>query len=151
VLDASNQLGAPLTHADRHSDQDRFEEMIRTASSDAAAVELKWTSRHAAAEPGLDSSGEPMLRVRADGEVATVGIARGNILSDPDSYEFAAGLVKARVREELKPAVARKTARADVQNDLALLQQLLEPPSRTSARNAAAGAEAAIISSQTAP
>jgi hypothetical protein len=54
-----------------------------------------------------------------------VGIARANILNDPDSYEFAAGLVKARLREELKPAASRKTAPADFENDLALLQQLL--------------------------
>jgi hypothetical protein len=33
--------------------------------------------------------------------------------------------VKARLREELKSAAARKTARADVENDLALLQQML--------------------------
>jgi hypothetical protein len=54
-----------------------------------------------------------------------VGIARTNILSVSGSSEFAAGLVQARLREELKSAAARKTARADVENDLTLLQQLL--------------------------
>ena len=55
-----------------------------------------------------------------------MGIARANILKDPDSYDFAAGLVKARLREELKPAASRKTAPADFENDLMLLQHLLK-------------------------
>jgi hypothetical protein len=58
----------------------------------------------------------------------SVGIARSNILNFPAGYEFAAGLVKARLHEELKSAAARKTARADVESDLVLLQQLLAPP-----------------------
>jgi hypothetical protein len=60
-----------------------------------------------------------------------VGIARSNILNIPAGSEFAAGLVKARLREELKSAAGRKTARADVERDLLLLQQLLAlQPSR---------------------
>jgi hypothetical protein len=47
------------------------------------------------------------------------------ILEAADAYEFAAGLAKARLREELKPAASRRTAPADFQNDLALLQRLL--------------------------
>jgi hypothetical protein len=58
----------------------------------------------------------------------SVGIARSNILNFPAGYEFAARLVKARLREELKSAAARKTARADVESDLVLLQQLLAQP-----------------------
>jgi hypothetical protein len=80
---------------------------------------------HAAAEPILDASGGPTLQLNVGGEVTPVGIARANILKVPDSYKFAAGLVKARLREELKPGASRKTARSDCENDLALLQQLL--------------------------
>jgi hypothetical protein len=91
----------------------------------AAAEDRHWASLHAAAEPTLDASGGPTLQVHVGDEVTPVGIARANILRLPDSYEFAAGLVKARWREELKPAASRKTARSDFENDLALLQQLL--------------------------
>jgi hypothetical protein len=60
-----------------------------------------------------------------------VGISRSNILNVPAGAEFAAGVVKARLRVELKSAAGRKTARADVESDLALLQQLLAlQPSR---------------------
>jgi hypothetical protein len=52
-------------------------------------------------------------------------IARSNILNDTIGSEFTAGLLKARLHEELKSSAARKTARADVESDLLLLHQLL--------------------------
>jgi hypothetical protein len=119
-------LQAPLTPTDRRAFQGRLEDLVQTASpADAAADERHWASLHAAAEPILDASGGPTLQLNVDGEVTPVGIARANILNVPDSYKFAAGLVKARLREELKPGASRKTARSDFENDLALLQQLL--------------------------
>ena len=126
ILDSKHQLGAPLTRMDRLAFKDRFEELVRTASSaDATADKRHWASLHSAAEPTLDASGGPTLQVRVGGEVTPVGIARANIMNVPDGTEFAAGLVEARLREELKSTAARKTARADVESDLALLQQLL--------------------------
>lgn len=129
ILASNHQLVAPLTSADRRLVEDQLEELIRAASSAAAnADKRQWTSLHAAAEPVFDAFGEPALQVRVGGEVMSVGIARSNILNFPAGYEFAAGLVKARLHEELKSAAAGKTARADVESDLVLLQQLLAPP-----------------------
>lgn len=126
ILDAKHQLSAPLTRMDRRAFQTRLEELVRTApSADAAADKHYWASLRAAAEPTFDASGGPTLQVRLGGKVTPVGISRANILSVPDGSEFAAGLVMARLREELKSAAERKTARADIENDLALLQQLL--------------------------
>ena len=129
ILDSKYQLGAALTRADRRVVQDQLEELLRAASStDVDVDERHWTSLHARAEPGLDASGGPTLQVLVGGEVMSVGIARSNVLQVPAGSELAAGLVKARLREELKSAVARKTARADVEGDLVLLRQLLAPP-----------------------
>ena len=128
ILDSNHQLVAPLTIADRRLVQDQLEDLIQAASSASAdADKRQWTSLHAAAEPVFDAFGGPALQVRVGGELMSVGIARSNILNFPAGYEFAAGLVKARLREELKSA-ARKTARADVESDLVLLHQLLAPP-----------------------
>jgi len=127
ILDSKHQLEEPLTPTDRHAFRDRLDALVQSASpANAAADERHWASLHGAAESTVDASGVPALQLNLDGEVTPVGIARANILKDPDSYEFAAGLVKARLREELKPAASRKTAPADFQNDLALLQQLLK-------------------------
>jgi hypothetical protein len=135
VLASNHQLEAPVTPADRRVFQDRLENLVQTARpADAATDERHWASWHAAAEPTSDASGGPALQLNVANEVTPVGIARANILNDPDGYEFAAGLVKARLREELKPAASRKTARADFENDLALLQQLLAGQPRGSAR-----------------
>ncbi len=149
ILDSKQQLDQPLTRIDRRTVQDRLEELLRTASSaDAAAAadrdDPNWASLHAAAEPALDASGGPTLKVRLGGEVTPVGIARANILSVPEGFEFAAGLVQARLREELKPAAARKTARADVASDLVLLQQLLEWQPKELASTAGAATAAAL-------
>ncbi len=126
ILDSNRQLSAAMTPSDRRTIQGQLEELVRTASSrDGDADSKDWASIRVTAEPGLDSYGAPTLQVQRDGEVQTVGVARSNILDVPAGSDFAARLVEARLREELKSAATHKTARADVESDLALLQQLL--------------------------
>jgi hypothetical protein len=126
ILDSKYQLGAALTNADRRAVQERLGALVRAASSrDAEADGHRWTSLHASAEPALDSSGGPALQVHLGDEVMSVGVTRSNILNAEAGFEFAAGLVEARLREELRPSATQKTARADVESDLVLLQQLL--------------------------
>jgi hypothetical protein len=128
ILDYQQLLDAPMSRMDRRAAEDQLQELLRAASSADAAADRddpRWASLHAAAEPAFDASGEPTLKVRLGAEITPVGIARANILSVPEGFEFAAGLVKARLREELKSAAARKTSRADVESDLLLLQHLL--------------------------
>ena len=67
----------------------------------------------------------PVLKVITAREITSVGITRSNILSVPNGTEFARGLVKARLREELKSAAAHKAAQADVESDLVPLEKLL--------------------------
>jgi hypothetical protein len=96
------------------------------APSAGASVDQKdWQALHDTAEPALDSFGGPILQLRVGDEVTSVGVTRSNILGVSASSEFAMGLVKARLREELKSESTKKTARADVESDLMLLQELL--------------------------
>jgi hypothetical protein len=126
ILDAKHQMSAPMTSADRRAGQDKLEELVGSESSGNAEADARqWTSLRTSAEPVLDAAGGPMLRINEGGEVTSVGIARSNIMSVSEGSEFATGLVRARLREELKSSATRKTARADVENDLTLLQQLL--------------------------
>lgn len=127
ILDAKHQLGPALTRSDRSVIQDQLKELLRTTpSTDADTNDRQWMSLHAAAEPGFDDAGRPILQLGEGSEVTSVGIARSNILSVPAGSEFAAGLVKARLRAELKSDV-KKIARSDIESDFVLLQQLLAP------------------------
>ena len=147
ILDSERQLNTALTRTDRRILQDQLGELVRTASlANPNAGEDQWTSLHAAAEPALDASGRPTLLVRTADEVMSVGIARSNILGSATGSEFAAGLVKARLRQELTPAASQKTAHSDVDTDLVLLQQLLAPQSEGLASTAGF---ASTLSSQT--
>jgi hypothetical protein len=130
ILDSKHQLGAALTSTDRRTGQDQLEELSKAATSDAYADQRQWTSLHSMAEPALDATGAPALQVNQGGEVISVGIARSNILNASAGSDFAAGLVNARLREELKSSAAQKTARADVESDLVLLRQLLAPQAK---------------------
>jgi hypothetical protein len=125
ILDASDHLDTQPTREDRRNFQDRLKEMAQTTSAAAAEDERYWASLLGAAEPALDASGEPTVQVRTGGQITLVGISRANILGTPEGSEFAAGLVEARLREELKSVAARKSARADIESDLTLLRQLL--------------------------
>ncbi len=138
ILDSKRQLAAALTHEDRHAVQARLDELVRPDPLvDNDRGERGWASLHAAARPALNGSGEPVLQVMVRGELTSVGITRYNILRSPLSSEFAAGLVQARLREELKSGAARKTAHTDIERDLVLLEQLLVSRSKESVSTAA--------------
>ncbi len=150
ILDSRRQLDAPMTRDDRIRYQSRLDELSLTCSAldpldegknegktkepgtrelgtrELETREVKtWERLEAGAEPGLDASGQPVLQMRAGDGVALVGVSRANILSVSESSELAASLLEARLRQELRPAIARKTSPSDVEKDLALFQHLL--------------------------
>jgi len=131
VLDSGHQLGTAVTRAERRSYRNRLEELSRTDAGIDAAIEGKdWEHFQARAEPMLDSSGNPVMQVGVGGGSLRIGISRANLLSSVESPELAAGLLQARLRQELRSSTARKTAHTDVENDLMLLQQLVETQRR---------------------
>jgi hypothetical protein len=147
ILDSKDQLGAALTSADRRVLQNRLEELVQTAAAGAYADGRHWTSFRADAAPALDHFGGPTLQARVGAEIMSVGITRSNILSSLIGSQFAAALMEARLREELKSAAAKKTARADVESDLALLKQLLESQLKESASTGTLTSESAALPS----
>ena len=135
-LDSGPELEAPMTRDERLRYQSRMDELSQTRSAIDRAKEdgLKegenkeaktWERMQASAQPGLDVFRQPILQMRVGEDLAQVGLSRANILSASDSQELAARLMEARLRQELRPALARKTSRSDVEKDLALFQQLL--------------------------
>jgi hypothetical protein len=131
ILDSDRQLDAPMTRHDRLRYQSRMDELSQTASVIDRLQEGKnkrekpWERLQASAQPGLDASGQPILQMRIGDDLAQVGLSRTNILSVSGSPELAARLLEARLRQELRPAMVRKTSHSDVEKDLALFRQLL--------------------------
>ncbi len=134
-LDSGHQLDAPMTRDDRLRYQSRLDELSLTRSlidplddgkSEGRTKEVKtWEHLQASAQPGFDASGQPVLQISAGDDLVQVGVSRANILGVSASPELAARLLEARLRQELRPATARKTSRSEVEKDLALFQQLL--------------------------
>ena len=137
ILDAKNQMSPRLTRSEQRAVQDQLEALLRESSPETEPRD--WASIQAAAEPALDDSGAPTLKVRAEEDVTPVGVARSNILSTSSEAGLAASLLEARLREELKPTAAPKTARSDVENDLQLLEQLLREQSERAANSSEFG------------
>ena len=136
ILDSGRQLDAPMTRDERLRYQSRMEELSQASvvdplnevkTNEGKAKEVKsWERLQASATLGIDTSGQPVLQLHIGDDWAQVGISRANILSVSDSPELAARLLEARLRQELRPATARKTSPSDVEKDLALFQQLLK-------------------------
>jgi len=135
ILDSARELDTPMTRDERLRYQSRMDELSLTRSVldplDEGKIEVEtkevktWERLQASATPGFDASGQPVLQVRVGDDLALVGVSRANILSVSESPELAARLLEARLRQELRPATARKTSPSDVEKDLALFQQLL--------------------------
>ena len=136
ILDSGRQLDAPMTRDERLRYQSRMEELSQASvvdplnevkTNEGKAKEVKsWERLQASATLGIDTSGQPVLQLHIGDDWAQVGISRANILGVSDSPELAARLLEARLRQELRPATARKTSPSDVEKDLALFQQLLK-------------------------
>ncbi len=133
VADTSWQLDSPLTRQERSTYESRLNEMTETSPEGTPENKKKaktddtkaWERLQANAELGLEASGLPVARVHLGDISTSVGLTRANILSSTDSSELASKLMEARLRQELRPAGTRKTSRAIVDADMALLRWAL--------------------------
>jgi hypothetical protein len=135
VLDSRWQLEKPMTSADRRAYQRDLNDLRQTgsmhdSSADSSIEGKTWAQLQAGAHPELDSAGTPVVQVRIGSDVTKVGISRTNVLNGRGSSDLAAKLLAERIQQELRPAMARKSAPKDVANDLALLRQLVSPQPR---------------------
>jgi hypothetical protein len=139
ILDSNGQPDSPLTRDQRLAYLSRLNELSESFSASDPSKEDKnegkkdiknkeiknWEHLQTNATAGIDTSGRPVLQVRLGDDLAQVGLSRANILSVSDSSEFAAKMLEARLRQELRSNTTRKTAHSDVEKDLALFQLLL--------------------------
>jgi hypothetical protein len=126
IMDSNRRLDTPVTHDERRAFLEKLEEVTRNGRSFSLVSAGKRSDLlQAGANYKLDASGAPIVLVKVGAETTPVGFARTNILNLPESSELAAGLMQQRLREELRSANSRRVSRADVENDLVLLQKLV--------------------------
>jgi len=75
--------------------------------------------------PRLNSSGNPLLRVKLGDETVDLGLSRNNILRTSAPPELTESILILRLREELRNGKFPRASEQDVANDWQLLQQIL--------------------------
>jgi len=76
--------------------------------------------------PRLNSSGNPLLRVKLGDETVDLGLSRSNILRTSAPPELAESILLLRLKEELKNSGTPKVSDHDVDNDWELLQRVMQ-------------------------
>lgn len=125
IFDPSRDLEPPLAAAQRREYQNRLDSLKRPLAEGNPWNTNPWQQLQADAVPRLDSSGSPLLEVRLGDETVDLGLSRDNILSTSAPPELAESILVLRLREELKKGESPKVSERDVENDWALLQQVL--------------------------
>jgi hypothetical protein len=120
VLNSDRELVPPLNAAERRAYEDRLEELLGGGDARAKA----WRELQAQAEPGFDSSGRPVLKVRHGEKVVDIGLTRESILSSDTPTQASQDLLAARLREELRRGGDPKASASVVTSDWDLLQQV---------------------------
>jgi hypothetical protein len=86
----------------------------------------EWERLQAAAEPQIDSSGQPFLKTELQGRTVLLGLSRGNVLRLSAPPEFTQQLVLTRLEHELKSSKPPRASRRQVESDWKLLQRAVE-------------------------
>ena len=127
IMNAQHDLESPLNNARKRSYQAQLDLLMarEKRSVVGAPYEKDWHHLEAAAMPGLDDSGKPVLQLKVGARVVDVGVARSNILDDNKVSPLAQKLIAARLREELSSGAGARTTESDVVKDWTLLQNAM--------------------------
>jgi hypothetical protein len=129
VYNADRALEPPVGAEDRRSFQIELNHLVSAQLSEANGSygEKKLARMMSNASPAFDSDGRPILRMLIADNVVNVGVAQGNIFFTQSSGRFAAQILEARLREELRRGNPPKVSESDVEHDMMLLQKALSP------------------------
>lgn len=127
----SGRLQMPLSAAEREA----YEKSVASVRRESGDPDQDWEALSAAAEPELDTSGRPFLRVSTEDGIVQVGLCRGNALRLSAPPEFVQELMLTRIEHELKSRKPSRASAQQVRSDWGLLQDATE--ARQAALNAA--------------
>jgi hypothetical protein len=125
VYNAERGLESPIGAEDRRSYEIELNHLLTADLSEPNHVEKTLARVMSNAEPGLDSEGRPVLRMRMGDGVVDAGVAQGNLFAE-SSGRLAQQILEARLREELRRGNPPKVSESDVEHDWTLLQKALD-------------------------
>lgn len=130
IFDPAIGLEMPLTADERKG----YQKTVSGLRHETEESSQDWRTLAESAEPELDPSGRPFLRIPTDGGMVQVGICRGNALRLSAPPELVQELILTRLEHELKSGKPSRVSMQQFKSDWKLLHEAVE------ARQAALGA-----------
>jgi hypothetical protein len=126
VFNPQRDLEAPMSAEDRRSYQIELKhiESAEGGENSGDSTLRDFAKKLASATPAFDGNGHPMLRIRLDDEVVSVGVVPTNIMNAGSSRMMAQKILEVRLQEELHRGNPPRISARDVEQDWALLEQL---------------------------
>lgn len=122
-------LQMPLNSSERRS----YKKLVSTTQKASEEDEAlpSWRKLEASAQPELDASGQPFLKLQLEGRTVQVGLCRANALRLSAPPELVQNLVLARLQQELKSGKPARTSAVQVKNDWKLFEGAREASQAT--------------------
>jgi hypothetical protein len=126
VFNPDGEPEPPLTTEERRSYLNELDSLSRTVPDEGSPHETSsWHQFQQSAKPTLDRAGRPVLQSTIGDQPVSLGISRGNFLSDKRSPELRCEFLVSRLRAELTSGRAPKTSRGALRDDWELLQEVV--------------------------
>jgi hypothetical protein len=127
----AGRLQMPLSAGERRA----YEKSVAGLKQENGETDQGWEALLASAEPELDASGQPFLRVPTEEGTVQIGLCRGNALRLSTPPELIQELMLTRIEHELKPGKPSRASMQQIRSDWKLLQDATE--ARQAALNSA--------------
>jgi len=131
VFDAMRGLETPLPTEQRQA-YERLLNDVRRSEFETEPAPAEWARLQAAAEPGLDGAGHPLLQVQYGGKTVEVGLCRANVLPAA-APELVQQLLFTRLRLQLKGGSPVRASEKEIATGWGLLQEALSSEPRRTA------------------
>ena len=118
VYDPVSGLDTPMTTAERKA----YEKTVVALKQEIGESVPDWQKLVASAEPEVDASGQPFLRISTNNGTAQLGLCRSNAMRLTAPPEFVQGLLLTRLEQELKQGKSSRISLAQIKSDWKLLE-----------------------------
>jgi hypothetical protein len=126
VFNPSGNLQQPLTAEERRTYQRNLDELLSGVQDEKRTRQkTSWREFQQISKPAFDPTGRPVLQSQISDTPVSLGISRGNFVSNGEPSELQREFLVSRLRAELKAGRAARSSDVGVRDDLELLHKLV--------------------------